>query len=129
VKTLQVILILAAVLTSVAADKKKKPPDLQVLEASAHRGESKVSIEGRVRNSGEKPIKELTLLFHFLAPGKQPITIEKGSIDEEILEPGNEAEFRMEANDPPRSVEFEIDAQDRSGRELRVAGSGPFPIE
>jgi hypothetical protein len=129
VKTLRVILVLAAVVTSIAAEKKKKPPDLEVLEAAAHRGESKVAFEGRVRNSGQKPIKELTLLFNFLAPGKQPLTTEKGAIDEEVLEPGQEAAFRMETNDPPRSVQFQIDAQDGSGRELRVAKSGPFSIE
>ena len=126
---LRVILVFALVAVSSAADKKKKPPDLEVLEAAAHRGESKVSVEGRVRNSGEKPIKVLTLLFGFMAPGKQPLTTEKGVIDEEVLEPGQEASFHMEAKDPPRSVEFQIGAEDGSGRELRVAKSGPFPIE
>jgi hypothetical protein len=129
VKTLRVILALALVFASVAAEKKKKPPDLEVLEASAHRGESKVSVDGRVRNTGEKPIKELTLLFDFQAPGKQVVATEKGEIDEEVLLPGQEAAFHMEANAPPGSVTFQINAADGSGRELRVAKSGPFPIE
>jgi hypothetical protein len=129
VKTLRVILALSLVVASVAADKKKKPPDLEVLEASAHRGEIKVSVDGRVRNTGEKPIKELTLLFDFQAPGKQVVATEKGAIDEEVLQPGQEAAFHMEANTPPRSVAFQIGAADGSGRELRVAKSGPFPIE
>ena len=129
-KTLQIILVLwllAAV--SLAADKKKKPPDVEILEATAHRGETKVTVDGRVRNSGEKPIKELTLLFDFHAPGKQVVATEKGAIDEEVLEPGQEAAFHMEANTPPRSVAFQINAEDGSHRELRVARSGPFPIE
>ena len=128
-KTLQVILVLSLVVASVAADKKKKPPDLEILEASAHRGETQVSVDGRVRNSGEKPIKELTLLFDFRDPDKQVVATEKGAIDEEVLQPGQEAAFHMEANAPPGSVSFQINAADGSGRELRVAKAGPFPIE
>jgi hypothetical protein len=86
-------------------------------------------VDGRVRNSGEKPIKELTLLFNFLAPGDEAIATEKGAIDEELLEPGAVAPFHMEANAPPRAVKFQIDAQDGSGRELRLAHAGPFTIE
>src|SRR5438093_423894 len=81
------------------------------------------------RISGEKPIKQLTLLFDFMAPGRQVITTQKAAIDEERLEPGKEAVFHMELNDPPRSVEFQINAADGSGRELRIAKAGPFPIE
>jgi hypothetical protein len=129
VKTLRVILALTLVFASVAAEKKKKPPDLEVLEAFAHRGESKVSVAGRVRNSGEKPIKELTLLFDFQSPGKQVVATERGAIDEEVLQPGQEAAFHMEANAPPGSVAFQINAADGAGRDLRVAKAGPFPIE
>src|SRR5713226_3673698 len=129
VKTLWVILVVALAVTSIAAEKKRKPPDIEVLEASGRRGESKVSVDGRVRNTGEKPIKELTLLFDFMAPGRQVVTTQKAAIEEEILEPGKEAAFHMELNAPPRSVEFQINATDGSGRELRVAKPGPFPIE
>jgi len=127
---LWVVLILALATGSPAADKKPpKPPDIEVLSASAHRGERKVSLEGRVRNTGEKPIKKLTLLFNFMAPGKQVITTQKGEVDEELLGRGEEASFHMELNDPPRSVEFSIDAADGANRDLRVGNPGPFPIE
>src|SRR5437867_1056180 len=129
VKTLRVILALALAAGVIAAEKKKKPPDLEVVEASAHRGETKISIDGRVRNSGEKPLKKLMLIFDFMAPGRRVITTQKGPLDEELLERGAEAAFHMELNDPPRSVEFQINAADGSGRELRVAKPGPFPIE
>ena len=86
-------------------------------------------MDGRVRNSGEKPIKELILLFDFQSPEKQVVATERGAIDEEILQPGEEAAFHMEANAPPGSVAFQINAADGAGRELRVAKSGPFPIE
>jgi hypothetical protein len=69
------------------------------------------------------------LLFNFMAPGKQVITTHKGEIDEELLGKGQEASFHMELNDPPRSVEFSIDASDAGSRSLRVGNPGPFPIE
>lgn len=128
-KTLRVVLVLALAVIPVAAQKKRKPPDLEIVEAIARRTEDKVSVDGRVRNSGEKTIKELTLLFNFFAPGKEAIATEKGSIGEEVLEPGKESAFHMETNAPPRAVEFQIEAQDGSGRELRVGKSGPFPVE
>jgi len=129
VKTLQVILLLSLAIASTAAEKKKKPPDVEVVEASAHRGDVTVTVDGRVRNSGEKPIKKLMLLFDFMAPGRQVVTTQKGAIDEELLAPGQEAAFHVELNAPPRSVEFQINAADGSGRELRVAKGGPFSIE
>jgi len=112
-----------------AAEKKPKPPDLEILEASAHRGESNISVEGRIRNTGEKRIVQLILSFTFLAPGKQPLTTQKARIEEELLDKGQEATFRMELKAPPRSVEFTIDAADRGGHDLRVGKPGPFPIE
>ncbi len=128
-KTLQIILVLILAFGSTAADKKKKPPDVEILEATARRGESKISLDGKLRNSGEKPIKALMLLFDFMAPGRQVVTTQKAPIDEELLAPGMEAVFHMELNDPPRSVEFQINAADGSGRELRVARGGPFVID
>lgn len=128
-KTLWVALIFALAGGSTAADKKPKPPDIEIVEASAHRDERKVALQGRIRNTGEKPIKKLTLLFNFMAPGKQVVTTQKGQIDEELLGRGEEATFHMELNAPPRSVEFSIDAEDGNTRSLTVGKPGPFPIE
>ena len=128
-KRLWVILILGLAGLSIAAEKKPKPPDVDVLEASAHRSDTTISVEGRVRNTGEKPITQLILSFTFLAPGKQPLTTQKAQIDEELLEKGQEASFHMELKAPPRSVEFTIDASDGAGHNLRIGKPGPFPIE
>jgi hypothetical protein len=126
---LKVIMIVGLIGALTAADKKPKAPDVEIVEATAHRGESTISIEGRLRNTGEKPIIKMILSFTFLAPGKQPVTTQKAAIDEELLEKGQEASFRMELNAPPRSVEFTIDASDGSSHYLRVGKTGPFPIE
>jgi hypothetical protein len=129
VKTLRGILVLALALSLIGAEKKHKPPDVEILQASARRGETNVALDGRVRNTSLKPIKELTLVFDFLDRDSLVLTSEKGQIDEEELEPGKEAAFHMEVTDPPRSIQFRIAAHDGSSRELRVDKAGPFPIE
>src|SRR5580765_7333653 len=107
-KALVGLLLFTLAAVSIAADKKPKPSDVEVLEASAHRGETRISIDGRIRNSGERALKKLTLLFHFMAPGKQVVTTQKSSLDEELLDRGQEVSFHVELNAPPRSVEVEI---------------------
>jgi hypothetical protein len=122
-------LILAFALLGAEKKKAPKPPDVEVLEASARRVDGRISLEGRVRNSGLKPIQGLVLVFDFMAPGRQVITTQKGEVDEEVLDLAAEASFHMQLNEPPRAVEFQINAVDEAGRELRVAKPGPFLIE
>src|SRR5215467_13483278 len=99
VKPLWIIVTILAAGALCGAEKKPKPPDVEVLEASAHRGETRISLDGRVRNTGEKQIKKLTIIFHFMAPGKQVITSQSAAVDEELLAPGEESVFHMELND------------------------------
>jgi hypothetical protein len=93
------------------------------------RTEGRVALDGRVKNTGERPITGALLIFHFLAPGRQVITTKQGPLDAELLEPGEEAEFHVHIVDPVRAVRVRIEAQDGSGRDLRVDKGGPFPIE
>jgi len=81
-KRLWVIFIIGLAGALSAAQKKPKPPDLEIVEAVAHRGELTISINGSVRNTGERPIKQLVLSFTFFAPGKQRVTTQKTEIDE-----------------------------------------------
>ncbi|MSV28235.1 MAG: hypothetical protein EXQ52_05755 [Bryobacterales bacterium] len=124
-------LFLVLALSVLGADKKKapKPPDVEVLEASAHRSDGKITLVGRVRNSGVKPIQGLVLVFDFMAPGRQVVTTQRGGVDEEVLNVTEEASFHMQLNEPPRAVEFRVNAVDEAGRDLRVDKPGPFPIE
>jgi hypothetical protein len=64
-----------------------------------------------------------------MAPGKLVITTQKMEVDEEFLEPGNEIMLRGQLNDPVRAVQFRVQAVDAGDRDLRVAKSGPYPIE
>jgi len=109
--------------------KEPKPPDLDVVETSARRGQGVVALDGRVRNTSAKPIGGLILIFDFIAPGKLVITTQKAQVDEEVLEPGKESVFRVQLTDPVRAVQYQLSAVDQDGRDLRVANAGPFVIE
>lgn len=120
------------VLCLTAAEKKRKPakpPEIEVIEATARRAEGKIALDGRVRNTSAKPLRGLILLFDFMAPGRAVITTKKGPVEDESLEPGQESVFRMELTDPVRAVEFQIAAVEENERDLRIANPGPFAIE
>jgi len=127
------IAILAAILSlSLAlsgADKKKKPPDVQVLECSGRRADTRITFDGKVRNSSEKTIRGLVLLFDFLSSDKVILTTLNGPVEDEELAPGKESTFHLESDAPPRAVRYQLNAVDRTGRDLRVANAGPFAIE
>jgi hypothetical protein len=130
-RTLLVLMAVAVCLP--AADKKpkgRKLPDIEVLEMKARRTEGRVTLDGRVRNGGEKTLAGVVLIFDFLAPGKVPITTQKTTVDEETLEPGREATFRAEMVDPVRAVECVLSsAEDGGGRDLRLAKAMRANIE
>jgi hypothetical protein len=89
-----------------------------------------VTIDGRVRNSGEKNLEGVIVFFDFLATGSAVITTQKTGLEEEMLEPGKEGTFRGELVDPVRAVECRINtAEDKSGRDLRLAKVVKVPIE
>lgn len=123
--------LFATLILSLSAPAKKPPkqPDIQVIEIAARRAEGNITLDGRVRNTGLKPIQGLTLIFDFLAPGKLVITTQKTTIEDEILEPGKEAAFHAIMVDAVRAVKCQMSAIDEGERDLRVENSGPFPIE
>ena len=106
-----------------------KPPELQVAEVTARRGEGTVSLDGRVRNCGEKALRGLKLLFDFMDSDRQVLTTKNWTNEDAILQPGDETEFHAQLTDPVRAVYFRVNAEDGGGRELRVDKGGPFPVE
>ena len=101
-------------------------PELAVRRESDERT---ISVEGRVRNSGGKPIRGLTLVFHLLAPGGEEVTRQRGTIEEESLDPGEESEFHWQMPDHARAVEVRVTAQGSNGFEVKVNQPGPYAIE
>ncbi|MDQ6706155.1 MAG: hypothetical protein M3Z85_09320 [Acidobacteriota bacterium] len=126
------LVLISAALALSGADKKPKkpkPPDIEMLEVSAKRSEGLISIDSKVRNVGEKPIRGLTVIFEFFGPGHVPITTQKATVEEETLDKGEEAMIRAQLNDPVRAVSLEISAVDEPGHDLKVVKPGPYPIE
>jgi hypothetical protein len=124
------ILLFAVLAFGQKKSKEPKPPEVELLEATAHRQEGNVIVDARVKNVGDKPIKALQLLIDFVAPDhKQVITTKRGRIEAEMLDPGEEADFRAQIEDPSRATEFLINFEDGNGKYLRAEKTGPFPIE
>jgi hypothetical protein len=124
-----VFCLLPAVLLGGAEKKKKTPWAMEVLETSAHRTEGVISLDGRVRNSGDRPIEKLVVLFDFLAPSGGVVTTQRFEVDEPVLEPGAEAVIRGQVTDPVRAVRYRVNATDKLNRDFVVTNRGPFVIE
>jgi hypothetical protein len=122
-----------ALLAPGAGKRKPKDPSLlkiEVIEVACRRTpDGRVEMDGRIRNSGQRDIENLIVIFHFRAPSDEVITTQRGKIDALVLEPGEEAEFHWQMRDHARAVKFHVDAVDRAGTELTVEHPGPYPIE
>lgn len=127
-------LFLAAIaFGAVAAAQKKsgstKGPEVQVLEVSARAEDNRVNIDGRLKNSMDRPIRKLNVIFEVLDGDGKVLTRQQGPIDEPVLEAGEEASFQTQIHFHARAVSLRVLAEDGSGRELRLENAGPFPIE
>jgi hypothetical protein len=125
------LVILLATLCLLAQDKKKapKPPDLEIVTATARRSGDAIHFDGTVRNTSPKPLEKVLILVDVFAPGHKPMVQRKSALEPEYLAPGDEADFHLAMPDPGQLVEFELQAEDGKGKELRVGKNGPFPIE
>jgi hypothetical protein len=109
--------------------KSPKPPDLTIVDVKVHRDGDVVSLDGHVKNTSEKPLAGVVLLIDFFGPNKDPLTTQRGTLENELLEPGQEADFRLEIKAPARAVEVRFNSQDKNTKDLRVENSGPFAID
>ena len=117
-----------------AQDKKRKgeqpkPPDLTMVQVTCLRSEGEIVIDGRVKNTGGKPLVNVDLLIDFMAPGKQVITTKRGPVESDMLAPQDEAEFHLRINDYVRAVQIQFNAEQRDKGDLRVEKMGPYAIE
>ena len=121
-----------AVLPSLRAQKKnaeKKGPEVHLVEATAQLEDRRVNIDGRVRNTSEKPIRKLNFILEMLDSDRKVLTRQQGRIDEDTLGPGDEAVFRAQIAWHARAVSFRLEFEDGGGRELIAENTGPFAIE
>ena len=122
-------LALLSLCASGESQKKPKPADVEVVEAKARRDAGKILMDGRVRATAEKPIRGLIVIFDLLSPENGVLASETAVLEEEILAAGEERAYHSETSDHARAVRYQIRAQAKGERELRVAKAGPFAIE
>jgi len=128
-RVFSITLLLLVVFTAGAQQKAKKGADVQIMETKAVRGINKISVDGKVRVSGEKSLRGLVIFFDFRSPEKEVITSQKAVINEDTMEAGQEGVFHSEMADSARAVRYTIRAFDNHEKELRVANPGPYPVE
>jgi hypothetical protein len=112
-----------------AQQKGRKPADVQILETKAVRELTKISVDGRVKVTGERALRGLVIIFDFRSPEKEVVTSQRAIIDEGTLEIGREGVFHSEMADSARAVRYTVRAFDMHEKELRVANPGPYPVE
>lgn len=121
-------LCLLLALFAITASAQRKV-DVQVLDVKSRRSEDKLAFDGKVRVSGDKPLKGLVLEFAFLSASGDVILTQKTEVSDETLKKGDEETFHAETNNPPGAIKYKIKAYDGADRELRIANDGPFIIE
>lgn len=112
-----------------SAPQKTKKADVQVVETKARREEGKITVDGKVKVTGEKPLHGLVVVFDFRSPEKEVVTTQKTTVDEDLLETGREGSYHVEMADAARAVTYTVRAFDMHDKELRVENTGPFSIE
>jgi hypothetical protein len=123
------LFVAAGSLLAYAPQKAKKPADVEILETKVARDAGRISVDGRVKVTAEKPLRGLVLIFDFRSPEKEVVTAKKSVIDDATLEHGHEGVFHNEMVDAPRAVNYMIRAFDTHDKELRVANPGPYIVE
>jgi len=126
---MRVLTIAALCFAVFAAAAPQKKADVQILDTKAVREAGKISVDGKVRVTGEKPLHGLVIVFDFRSPEKEVVTNQKAVIDEDTLETGKEGVFHSEMADSARAVRYTLRAFDGHEKELRVANPGPYPVE
>jgi len=125
-----IFIIAFAVLPSVFGEKKPKMPEVSVIQFTAHRSDDLVLVDGKFKNVGEKPIRRMIYVIDFLATdGKQVLTTQRAEIEDEVLEPGAEAEAHGQVRSPAGATSLTLRFEDAGGRALRTGTARPYPIE
>jgi len=128
VKRAAVALLLLGAL-SYPAEKKRRAPEVEVVEISVRRAGGNIALDGKVRNVSEKPQHGITVLFDFGGTEHQVISTNKTAAAEDNVAPQEEAEFHAQTPDLARAVEVTVRAEDKNEKDLRVGKAGPYPIE
>lgn len=106
-----------------------KPPVIQVVEATAHREQDQLNIDGKLKNTGERAAADLVIIVDVLDSDKQPLITKKGGSDPETIEAGQQGEFHAQMPLPPRAVYIRLSFEEGNTRDIKATNTGPFAIE
>jgi hypothetical protein len=119
----------AALLAAPPQKKKPRPPDVEVVKISSLRQEGRIAYEGTLKVTGETPVAGLVLHLSFYESRGVLLSMQKIQLETAQLAPGQERQFDVQGKDVPRAVSFRVSATDGAGRDLNVAGAGPYPLD
>ncbi len=128
-KVSPIAVLLVTLFAATAQQKPKKPADVQILESKAVREPTRITVDGRVRVTGDKSLHGLVIVFDFRSPEKEVVTTQKAVITEDTVGPGYEGAYHSDMADAARAVHYTIRAFDMHEKELKIVNTGPFPIE
>lgn len=120
---------IALLVVALLATGAPKPADVKILETKAVREPARITVDGKVRVTAEKPLRGVVIVFDFRSPEKEVVTTQKAVITEETVDAGFEGVYHSEMADAARAVKYTIRAFDMHEKELRVENTGPFPVE
>lgn len=119
------VLVFALLSAAVA----QKRPDVRIVETKAVREQTKITVDGKVKATADKPLHGLVIVFDFRSPEKEVVTSQKTTIQENNMESGADGVFHAEMVDAVRAVTYTVRAFDVHEKELRVANPGPYIVE
>jgi hypothetical protein len=103
--------------------------EIEVSQAVVRREDSRITIDARLKNTGEKPARNLAIYYEVLDSDRNVLTRQKGGIDQKDLEAEDEAEIQVQMHFHARAVYVRLEFEDGSGRTLKATNAGPFAIE
>ena len=112
-----------------AQKKQQRKPDIEIVRIVSTRQEGRISYDGTLKVTGEKPVAGIVLQFEFFESRRVLLSMQKIQVEDATLMPGEERRFQVQGNDVPRAVSFRLSATDASGRDLNLAGVGPYPLD
>jgi hypothetical protein len=133
--TRRFVLSLAPALALAAGNRKKdkglEGGAIKVVEMAVHRTSTDplITIDGRIVNSGTQAIRNLVLVFEVTGMDGRVVSRQRGKVEEDPLDPGQESEFHWEMRDQPKAVEVSVRAVAHDEQPVRVEEPGPYPIE
>ncbi len=130
-RQLAVVLLVLACIGSAAPQERKEQKQFQieVVEVKAARVENRIALDGKIKNTGQRDVHRLILVFNMLDSERRVLSSRRGPIEEDVLEPGQEAVFHFDIPNQARAVYLRMEAEYAGGTTLDVAKAGPFPID